>query len=230
MEEITMLNASLYDDGRTALNSRLFDTNETVLNAAVSSGRVYSAGAVIASKYSIVSKMEVVTGEADLYICTFEEKSYVAKLYRRAVAVKDEVVGLLKSIDSPYVAKIFDTGVWDGRVFEILPLYKNGSLQGRRFSFDELKSNIIPSLNEGLHVLHQAGIIHKDLKPSNIMLSDNGRDVAIIDFGISSVKSENSTVIVTKTGMTPEYSAPETFRSLYLEESDYYSLGITVYE
>jgi hypothetical protein len=89
---------------------------------------------------------------------------------------------------------------------------------------------IIPNINEGLRVLHQAGIIHKDLKPSNIMLADDGKSAAIIDFGISSVMSERGSVIVTKTGMTPEYSAPETFRNLFLEESDYYSLGITLFE
>jgi len=68
------------------------------------------------------------------------------------------------------------------------------------------------------------------LKPSNIMLLDDNKSVAIIDFGISSVVEQGNTVLVTKTGMTPEYSAPETFRSLFLEESDYYSFGITLYE
>lgn len=57
------------------------------------------------------------------------------------------------------------------------------------------------------------------------MLCDNEEDIVIIDFGISSVKGGANTVIVTKTGMTPEYSASETFRNLFLEESDYYSLG-----
>ena len=73
-------------------------------------------------------------------------------------------------------------------------------------------------------------IIHKDLKPSNIMLLDDNRSVAIIDFGISSVVEQGNTVLVTKTGMTPEYSAPETFRKSLFEESDYYSFGITLYE
>ena len=97
-------------------------------------------------------------------------------------------------------------------------------------SAPQLKNNIIPALNEGLKVLHDNGIIHKDLKPSNIMLNADGRTVSIIDFGISSIREEGSTVIVTKTGMTPDYSAPETFRGLFLSESDYYSLGITIFE
>ena len=79
-------------------------------------------------------------------------------------------------------------------------------------------------------MLHRAGIIHKDLKPANIMYNDDGKTVAIIDFGISSFETNGNTVIVTKTGMTPEYSAPEAYRGLFLEESDYYSFGITLSE
>jgi serine/threonine protein kinase len=137
---------------------------------------------------------------------------------------------VLKKIDSPHVAKLFESDTYNGLPFEILPYFKSGSLQGKTFTSDHIKRHIIPSINEGLHVLHKNGILHKDLKPSNIMLCDNGLDVCIIDFGISSARNNENTVIVTKTGMTPEYSAPETFRNLFLEESDYYSFGITLFE
>ena len=125
---------------------------------------------------------------------------------------------------------MYATGEIDGYPYEILPYYKNGSLQGKKFLYQQLKSKIIPALNEGLKVLHDNGIIHKELKPSNIMLADNGEGVALIDFGISSIREDGNTVIVTRTGMTLEYSAPETFKNLFLSESDYYSLGITLYE
>ena len=127
-------------------------------------------------------------------------------------------------------AKLYETGTWNGAPFEIIPFYKYGSLEGKTFSLAQLKESVIPALNEGLHALHQKGIIHKDLKPSNIMLCDDQKSVAIIDFGISSIREDGNTIVKTKTGMTPEYSAPETFKNLYLEESDYYSLGITIYE
>lgn len=189
-----------------------------------------SAGIVLAGKYEIIEPLSASTGEADLYVCKYNGAEYIAKVYRRQRAVKPEVITVLKSIDSPYVAKLFDTGIYNDRPFEVLPYYKNGSLQGKKFTFDELKKTIIPCINEALRVLHQNDIIHKDLKPSNIMLLDDNKSVAIIDFGISSVVEEGNTVLVTKTGMTPEYSAPETFRNLFLEESDYYSFGITLYE
>lgn len=207
--------------------------SQTVVNSELAQAHEIEAQVqeqLLLGKYSVVKPLDVVSGEADLYLCNYQEKSYVAKIYRRDVAIKSEVMQALKEIQSPYVAHMIDTGMVDGKTVEILPYYKNGSLQGKRLSYQELRETVIPCINEALRELHKIGVIHKDLKPSNIMRLDNGRDVAIIDFGISSVIDDGRTVLVTKTGMTPEYSAPETFRSVFLEESDYYSLGITLYE
>ena len=213
----------------TVINSEVGQATAINPNLVASSTKLVT-GTLLAGKYEIVEPLSVSTGEADLYVCKYDGKEYVAKVYRRQRAVKPEVITVLKSISSPYVASLFDTGTHNNLPFEVLPYYKNGSLQGRQFSMDELKKTIIPCINEALRVLHQNDIIHKDLKPSNIMLLDDNKSVAIIDFGISSVVEQGNTVLVTKTGMTPEYSAPETFRNLFLEESDYYSFGITLYE
>lgn len=214
----------------TVINSELGRT--TVINPNIVSGasRSISAGTRLGGKYEIIKPLGTTTGEADIYICKFNTTEYVAKVYRRQRAIKPEVTSALKSIRSPYIAALIDAGEYNGLPYEILPYYRNGSLQGKRFTLDELKERIIPCVNEALRVLHQHDIIHKDLKPSNIMLLDDQKSVAIIDFGISSVIEQGNTVLVTKTGMTPEYSAPETFRNLFLEESDYYSFGITLYE
>lgn len=223
---------------RTEINPNLNATEinpdirqSTVVNPDVAAASCkLSAGSIIAGKYEVIEPLSVSTGEADLYICKYDGKEYVTKIYRRQRAVKPEVLTALKSIDSPYIASLYDMGEYNNFPFVVLPYYKNGSLQGRKFTLEELKKTIIPCINEALRVLHQNDIIHKDLKPSNIMLQDDNESIAIIDFGISSVVEEGNTVLVTKTGMTPEYSAPETFRNLFLEESDYYSFGITVYE
>lgn len=214
----------------TVINSELGQATAVNPNLTGGTTQKIATGTILGDKYQIVKPLSATTGEADLYICKYKEKEYVAKVYRRQRAVKPEVISVLKAIDSPYVAKLFDTGEYNGLPFEVLPYYKNGSLQGRKYTMDALKNTIIPCMNEALHVLHQNDIIHKDLKPSNIMLMDDNKSVAIIDFGISSVVEQGNTVLVTKTGMTPEYSAPETFRNLFLEESDYYSFGITLYE
>ena len=227
MNNRTVINPSV---NATVVNSQLGQATAINPNlSGVTSPRI-ATGTILGGKYQIVEPLSVATGEADLYVCKYQDKEYVAKVYRRQRAIKPEVISVLKAINSPYVASLFDTGEHNGLPYEVLPYYKNGSLQGKMFSMDELRQTIIPCINEALRVLHENDIIHKDLKPSNIMLLDDKKHVAIIDFGISSVVEQGSTVLVTKTGMTPEYSAPETFRNLFLEESDYYSFGITLYE
>ena len=215
----TMINTSLQEDAFTSVNPALKYYGVSV-----------PIGTKLCDKYEVTKVLSTGTGEAVLYICTCQGKEYVAKVYRRPAAIKPDIVEVLKQLDSPYIARLYDSGTWQGMPFEIIPYYANGSLQGRRYSFDELRNTVIPYLNDGLKVLHDSGIIHKDLKPSNIMLCDDRRTVSIIDFGISSIRDSGQTVVQTKTGMTPDYSAPETFRNLFLEESDYYSLGITIYE
>ena len=227
MSKQTVINPNV---NATIINSEIGQATVINPNLTGNASKKLLSGTILGGKYQVVEPLSAATGEADLYICKYNEQEYVAKVYRRQRAVKPEVISILKSIRSPYVASLFDTGEYNGLPFEVLPYYRNGSLQGRKFSLDELKKTIIPCINEALHVLHQNDIIHKDLKPSNIMLLDDNKSVAIIDFGISSVVEQGNTVLVTKTGMTPEYSAPETFRSLFLEESDYYSFGITLYE
>ena len=190
------------------------------------------AGTILLEKYVVKKRLPVTSGEANIYVCEFEGIEYIAKIYKREDAVKPEILQKLKNLDSPYIAKIYDTGEYENFSVTILPYYKLGSLQGKKFSLSDLKKIIIPCVNEALKTLHSAGIIHKDLKPANIMQLSNNRGVALIDFGISSVMDEGISVLYTNSGFTPGYSAPETAapKFMYLEESDYYSFGITIYE
>lgn len=226
----TVINKNVND---ASINSNVAtdDTNFTMVNPKVKNYSIdIPSGTVLNNKYVIDVPLSTNTGEANLYLCTYRKRTYVAKVYRRQTAIKDDVIEALESVNSTNVAKLYETGIWNGAPFEIIPYYKYGSLEGKTFPYERLKKEIIPALNSGLNALHKKKIIHKDLKPSNIMLCDDQKNVAIIDFGISSIREGGNTVVVTKTGMTPEYSAPETFRTLFLEESDYYSLGITIYE
>lgn len=228
-------------DNKTQVNPNIPNINATVVNSEIgqatsinpdiaSYSNTVANGSLLGNKYRVLEPLNATTGEADLYICEYNNTKFVAKVYRRKKAIKPETISVLKSINSPYVARLFETGTYNGRPYEIIPYYKNGSLQGKTFTLDELKTTIIPCINKALDTLHKNGVIHKDLKPSNIMFLDNNKGVAIIDFGISSVVESGNTVLVTKTGMTPAYSAPETFRNLFLDESDYYSFGITLFE
>jgi serine/threonine protein kinase len=186
---------------------------------------------ILGGKYTLFMRMNVVSGEADLYICTDTQGTrFVAKIYRRKDAVKPEVLETLRSLDSAYVAKIVDSGEYNAYPVIVLPYFRNGSLAGKTFDYGTIRNTIIPSVARGLKYLHENGIMHKDIKPSNLMISDDGERIEIIDFGISSVRDEGQSVLVTKTGLSPEYSAPETFNNVFLNESDYYSFGITLYE
>ncbi|MEE1047695.1 MAG: protein kinase, partial [Clostridia bacterium] len=201
MSNETMINP-INNSNSTVINSELQPNNATVINTEISNLSNIAEGTTLCDKYKVESKLDINTGEADLYVCDYNGEKFIAKIYRRKFAVKPEVTNILKEIDSPYIAKLYETGTINGMPFEILPYYKNGSIQGRKFTYEELKNNIIPCINAGLKALHYKEIIHKDLKPSNIMLCDNGKDVAIIDFGISSVRESGNTVVMTRTGMT----------------------------
>ena len=167
MSNATQVNNSI--NNKTVINK---SSSATTINS-TANGSILAIGTVLNDKYVIKSKLNVSTGEADLYICEYEGTEYIAKVYRRSVAIKPEVVEAIKSLRSPYVATIFETDTIDGFPYEILPYYKQGSLQGRRYTFEGIKNYILPCINEGLKALHSIGIVHKDLKPSNIMLLDN---------------------------------------------------------
>ena len=230
MENTTVINPAVQPSSATVINTEVIEEYNRQNNIETESSASITEGTVICEKYRVQNQLEVSSGEADLFLCSDGSMQYVAKVYKRKFAIKQEVINALLKIDSPYVARLYETGAYNGYPVEILPYYEKGSLQGKTFTEDELVRKIIPNINEGLHAIHEAGIIHKDLKPSNIMLNSDGETVSIIDFGISSIIADGNTVLVTKTGMTPEYSAPETFKNLFLRESDYYSFGITLFE
>lgn len=229
MSNETQINPNLIPSSETAINpavSVATEINVDILNKKSGIAR----GTFLVEEYKVLDSLDVTTGEADLFLCERDNSKFVAKVYRRQCAIKSDVVEILKNINSPYVAKLQEIGTYEDMPFEILPYYSKGSISGQMFTLELLKTSIIPAINEGLRQLHLKNIFHKDIKPSNLMFLDDEQGVAIIDFGISSVTDDGSTVLLTKTGMTPEYSAPEAIQSLFSEESDYYSLGITIFE
>ena len=188
--------------------------------------------------FHVDSRREVTSGEADIYLCSgrgqYAGQRFILKYYRREHAVKPEVIEKLRHLQSPCVAPVVSFGEYEGHQYAVLPFYDNPSLAevlagGDRFSENELRSFIIPSVIAGLKDLHDAGILHKDIKPGNLIPDDSCQHVVLIDFGISSDAGQN-TILVTRTGMTPAYAAPEAVQGMFHRETDYYALGITIFE
>lgn len=222
----------------TKINSAILDKfSKTVINR-VKSDIPDITGKTIDGLY-VERKMDVASGEAAIYIChregeTDDDSRLVLKLFHREEALKSDVLDRIRSIRNPCVAPVVHAGYFQGHRFTVLPYYRYPSLadvllSGQTFSEKELRELIIPSVNEGLRAVHEQGVLHKDLKPSNLMLDNSGEHVVLIDFGISTAAG-SKTLVVTQTGMTPFYAAPEALQGVYHRETDYYSFGITIFE
>ena len=141
---------------------------------------------------------------------------------------------LAHGISSPHVVPILDVAEAGGTVYLVLPLYPGGSLAGRLagrgpLGVDET-IDLAAQLGRGLDVLHGRGIVHRDVKPSNVLFDAEGR-AAVSDFGLA--RAVDSTRL-TREGQllgTPYYLAPELIEGAEATPaSDVYALGCLLYE
>lgn len=194
---------------------------------------------VIDGRYRILEQQPVLGGEADLYTCHDEQsgKKVVLKLYRVSVEPKEEVLERIRGLEKDDIIEVLDFGRWNGRFYEVTEFVEGGSLEELApFSEEEIVSNILPQLLNGISYLHRNGIIHRDIKPANLFFRDREqRDVVIADFGISSLIRGEARLRFTTYGGTNVYMAPEAYtgdpstREVILDrKADYYSLGITL--
>ncbi|MBW7864517.1 MAG: serine/threonine protein kinase [Candidatus Hydrogenedentes bacterium] len=91
--------------------------------------------------------------------------------------------------------------------------------------------NLCIRLCEGLDFLHQHGVVHRDIKPANFLFSRDGKQLKIVDFGLSKSTSNWRMRWVKETGGTRLYMSPEQIRKKSLDHrSDIFSFGITMFE
>ncbi len=181
-------------------------------------------------------------GMARVYLASREvdDVPLVVKILRpeitqdqRALARFMEEYALVERIQSRHVAKIYDHGVSADHAYLVMEFFEGGDLHKRlqagAFSPEEALK-LFRELMFALGDIHEKGILHRDLKPQNLMFRSDG-SLAIVDFGIA--KHIDS---IDRTGHgeilgTPRYMSPEQVRSLALDlRTDIYSAGVLLYQ
>jgi DNA-binding response OmpR family regulator/predicted Ser/Thr protein kinase len=139
----------------------------------------------------------------------------------------------IMAVRSPLVVEIYDYGVHGGFEYLAMEYLPRGDLKARiqRGVSEQEALHYVAQIAAALQVVHEAGLVHRDLKPPNVMLRDND-SVALIDFGLA--RALDGSTISTQTGVllgSPYYMSPEQAQGETLDaRSDFYSLGVICYE
>ncbi|WP_327697676.1 serine/threonine-protein kinase [Streptomyces sp. NBC_00459] len=134
----------------------------------------------------------------------------------------------------PHVVAVYDAGVLDnGRPYMVLELCPGGSLGDRLHQQGPLSAaearDIGVRIADALAAAHASGVLHRDIKPGNIMIDRYG-SVGLADFGLAAMPRPGQELSVTREALTPAYAPPEAFRLAEpTPAGDVYSLAATIY-
>ena len=142
----------------------------------------------------------------------------------------------LAKLSNPNIVNILDFGEHEGMPYLVMEYLPGGTLKkklGQALPWREVVQILLP-VARGLAYAHQHGVIHRDVKPANILLNEDNRPI-LTDFGIAKLLegAEGHTLTGSGVGIgTPEYMAPEQGigASAIDERADVYSLGSVLYE
>lgn len=149
-------------------------------------------------------------------------RQFLEREYTAIIAIRD-----------PLVVQIYDYGVHAGFEYLAMEYLLSGDLKARmQAGLKETEAlRYVEQIAAALRVVHNAGLLHRDLKPPNVMLREND-EVALIDFGLA--RALDGSTPSTRTGVlrgSPYYMSPEQAQGDLLDvRSDFYSLGIMFYE
>ncbi len=134
----------------------------------------------------------------------------------------------------PNIIKVMDFGEYQGKPYLVMPYLPGGTLKeklGKPLPWKDAFRFLAP-IARALEYAHRHGIIHRDVKPANILITDSGQ-LVLADFGIAKVQDREETRGLTATGMgigTAGYMALEQWEGNATEKSDQYALGVVLYE
>ena len=184
-------------------------------------------------------------GMATVYLCEDlkHERQVALKLLKpelAAVLGAERFVQEIKTtaaLQHPHILPLFDSGAADGFLFYVMPFIDGETLRAKLDRETQLgveeSVRIARDVADALHYAHTRGIVHRDVKPENILLHD-GRPM-VADFGIALAVSAAAGGRMTETGLslgTPHYMSPEqaTAEKEISARSDVYSIGSVLYE
>jgi serine/threonine protein kinase len=146
-------------------------------------------------------------------------------------------IKLASRLDHPHIAKLLDSGEQDWLVYYVMSYVEGPTLRERLDASPRLlvaeTLRIACDLLQALEHAHEHGIIHRDVKPANVVLSSEG--AVLLDFGIARAVVASGTDQLTRSGIavgTSSYMSPEQITALkdIDHRSDIYSLGCLLYE
>jgi DNA-binding NarL/FixJ family response regulator len=140
---------------------------------------------------------------------------------------------LVSWVESPYVVDIFEQGLTNRYGYIVMEYFEGGDLNQRiaQGLAPEQVIEYLRNIASGLQAIHEVGVVHRNLKPANVMFRRDG-SLALVDFGVA--KRIGASFDLTNVGTvmgTPYYVSPEQARGMAADEqSDLYSLGLMFYE
>ncbi len=140
---------------------------------------------------------------------------------------------LLRRISSPRVVRVHDVGVQDDRPYFVMDYVRGGTLAERIGHCPPAEAlRLAAEAGYAVEVLHGAGVVHRDVKPSNILLDTSRTPVAVLVADLGSAKQLADASGLTVTTGTPAYMAPEqAFQSSGFDgRADVYALGVMTFE
>jgi serine/threonine protein kinase len=134
----------------------------------------------------------------------------------------------------PHICPILDFGMVDDTIYIVMPFLARGTLNdrigGHRSLSPEATAAITAQVATGLDYAHRRGLVHRDIKPDNILFDEDDNAI-ITDFGIATAHFRSRVTGSGNVMGTPHYMSPEQARGKLLDgRSDLYALGVVMYE